>query len=116
NEGNIFRFLTKPCPPELLCRVLEDAQKQYRLVTAERELLSKTLSGTIKLLTDILSIVEPQSFGRAQSLRDSIARLTGKLSVANAWEIHLAVMLAPIGFVTIPPDVLLKFRTGQPLS
>jgi len=36
NEGHIFRFLTKPCPPETLLRALADAVSQYRLLTAEK--------------------------------------------------------------------------------
>jgi DNA-binding NtrC family response regulator len=51
NEGNIFRFLIKPCPQEILGKALEDALGQYRLINAEKDLLSKTLSGSIKLLT-----------------------------------------------------------------
>jgi response regulator RpfG family c-di-GMP phosphodiesterase len=116
NEGNIFRFLTKPCPPDMLTRALQDAQAQYRLVTAEKELLNKTLNGSIKLLTDILSMVDNQSFGRARTLRDAITAVTARLCVENAWEIHLAVMLASIGYVTIPPETLVKSHAGQPLS
>jgi response regulator RpfG family c-di-GMP phosphodiesterase len=116
NEGNIFRFLTKPCPTAILSKALTDALEQYRLVTAEKELLNKTLGGSIKLLTDILSTVDSASFGRAQAMRDSINSIAGKLQLPNPWELHLAVMLAPIGNVTIPPDVLLKSRAGLPLS
>ena len=116
NEGNIFRFLTKPCPPDVLGKAVADALEQYRLVTAEKELLNKTLSGSIKLLTDILSMVEPQSFGRAQTVRDTISSVAEKLHLNNAWEIHLAIMLAPIGYVTIPPETLVKSRSGQRLS
>jgi len=116
NEGNIFRFLTKPCPPELLSKALKDAQDQYRLVTAERELLNKTLNGSIKLLTDILALVETQSFGRDQALREAIATVADRLHVENAWEIHLAVMLASIGYVTVPPETLVKSRRNQKLT
>src|SRR4030042_1805929 len=45
NEGNIFRFLTKPCPPDILSRALDMGIEQYRLITAERELLEQTLKG-----------------------------------------------------------------------
>jgi CheY-like chemotaxis protein len=114
NEGNIFRFLTKPCPPDVLTHALKDAQAQYRLVTAQKELLNNTLNGSIKLLTDILSMVDHQSFGRAQTLRDAITAVTARLYVENAWEIHLAVMLASIGYVTVPPETLIKSRAGQP--
>ena len=116
NEGNIFRFLTKPCPAEVLSKAVEDGRAQYRLVTAEKELLNKTLSGSIKLLTDILSMMEPQSFGRAQTMRDVITRVTKQYNSDNDWEIHLAAMLAPIGYVTIPPETLVRSRTGEALS
>jgi response regulator RpfG family c-di-GMP phosphodiesterase len=116
NEGNIFRFLTKPCPPEVLSKALDDALAQYRLVVAEKELLNKTLSGSIKLLTDILSIVDTPSFGRTQVLRDMIAEAADKLGIKNGWEIHLAVMLAPIGYVTVPPETMVKARAGEVLS
>lgn len=112
NEGNIFRFLTKPCSPEILGKVVADALAQYRLVTAEKELLNKTLSGSIKLLNDILSMIEPQSFGRAQTLRATIISVAKKFKAENEWEIPLAAMLAPIGNVTIPPELLLRARSG----
>ncbi|MBU1707079.1 response regulator [bacterium] len=43
NEGRIFRFLTKPCPPESLNKVLMAGIKEFRLVKAERKLLEKAL-------------------------------------------------------------------------
>src|SRR3954463_14260156 len=116
NEGNIFRFLTKPVPPEVLTKALDDALAQHQLIIAEKELLNKTLNGSIKLLTDILSIVDTPSFGRTQSLRDLVAEATAKLGLSNAWEIHLAVMLAPIGYVTVPAETMLKARAGEKLS
>jgi len=116
NEGNIFRFLTKPCPPEILGKAIDDALAQYRLVTAEKELLNNTLSGSIKLLTDILSMTEPLSFGRAQAMRDVIAAVTRKFQADNDWEIHLAAMLAPIGSVTIPAEILIRSRNDRVLS
>jgi len=37
NEGNIFRFITKPCPLEQLNRSLHEAYRQYRLQQLEKE-------------------------------------------------------------------------------
>lgn len=51
NEGNVFRFLTKPCSHELLLNSLESAVEQYRLVTVEKVLLEK-----IKKMEKILPI------------------------------------------------------------
>jgi response regulator RpfG family c-di-GMP phosphodiesterase len=116
NEGNIFRFLTKPCALDILGKVIEGALEQSRLVNSEKELLNKTLSGSIKLLTDILSMIETQSFGRAQSMREVIVGVTRKFKTDNDWEIPLAFMLAPIGSVTVPPELLLRARTGVKLT
>ncbi len=116
NEGNIFRFLTKPCPLNILGKAIEDGLAQYRLVMAEKELLNKTLSGSIKLLTDVLSMMDPQSFGRAQTMRDVITSVTRKFKLDNDWETHLAAMLASIGCVTIPPETLLRARNNERLS
>jgi response regulator RpfG family c-di-GMP phosphodiesterase len=116
NEGGLFRFLTKPCPPKELAKALDDGLTQYRLIVSEKELLNKTLNGSIRLLTDILSLLDGGSFGRNHGLRDAIAKLTGKLQLPNAWEIHLAVMLAPIGHVTVPPELFIKSRSGHSLS
>src|SRR5689334_15278671 len=45
NNGNLFRFLTKPCQPDELCRALDDALRQHELITAEQTLLERTLQG-----------------------------------------------------------------------
>ena len=41
NEGNIFRFLTKPCDKQTLIAALTAGLTQYRLVTSEKDLLEK---------------------------------------------------------------------------
>jgi DNA-binding NtrC family response regulator len=38
NQGNVFRFLIKPCPAYVLNRALEESVEQYRLRRREREL------------------------------------------------------------------------------
>ncbi len=43
NEGNIFRFLTKPCAPADLVRALDDAVDQARLLTADTLLVERKL-------------------------------------------------------------------------
>jgi len=116
NEGQIFRFLTKPCPGEALTRTLHAALQQYGLVTAERDLLENTLSGAIKLVTDILSMVDPDSFGRAVALRESAGAIARTLAIDDPWEVELAAMLAPIGTVAVPPETLAKVRAGESLD
>ena len=116
NKGHVFQFLTKPCPPEMLALALEAGLKQYRLVTAERDLLEKTLSGSIKVLTDILALIDPRSFGGGELLRDYTRTFVKSLKINQTWEFEVAAMLSQIGFVTIPPGVIQKARAGHGLS
>lgn len=116
NEGHIFRFLTKPCPPEVFAKALEAGLEQYRLVTAEKELLSKTLSGSIKVLTDVLALVNPTAFGRASRVRRLVGQLCRQLGVEQSWMIEIAAMLSQLGCVAVPSEILEKIYRGEPLS
>lgn len=116
NKGNLFRFLTKPCLPEELSSALEIAVRQYQLVTAERELLEKTLTGSVQLLTEILSLVNPTAFGYASRIQRYIQHMVTQLQLPNTWEFEIAAMLSQIGCVTLPAEVLRKIYADQPLS
>lgn len=116
NEGNIFRFLTKPCPHDALAQALDEAVKQYRLITAEKELLEKTLNGSVTLLVDLLSLVNPKVFGRASRLRSYVRQISQKLGLKKGWLYELAAMMSQIGSVTVPQDILEKAGLGLELT
>jgi response regulator RpfG family c-di-GMP phosphodiesterase len=116
NEGNLFRFLSKPCPPEVLSTALEACVRQYRLVLSERELLEKTLGGSVKVLTEILGLVNPAAFSRASRIRRSVQQMVRALELPNGWQFELAAMLSQIGCLTLPHEILEKIEAGQPLS
>lgn len=116
NDGQIFRFLTKPCPPDQFAAALDAALEQHRLVTAERELLSKTLAGSVRMLTEVLSLVNPAAFGRASRVRQLVRRLCEQLQLADTWQIELAAMLSQIGCVAVPDEILAKVDRGETLT
>lgn len=116
NEGSIFRFLTKPCPPERLAATLAAALEQHRLITAERELLENTLNGSVRALTDILSLLAPETFGRGQQLREQVRAVAESLKLPNIWELEMAAMLHGLGQVTLPAEVAARTRLGAALS
>src|SRR5688572_31390183 len=116
NQGNVFRFLSKPCTSEMLGLALDAALHQHQLIVAEKELLEKTLNGSVKVLTEILSMIDPQSFGRTQTLQECVQRMAKAMSIDKTWQLEAAAMLSHIGYVTVPPDVLGKVRLGQKLT
>jgi CheY-like chemotaxis protein len=116
NEGNIFRFLTKPCNKETMARTLTAGLIQYRLVRAEKELLERTLSGSIRVLTEVLSLVNPAAFGRALRLRRYISHIVEKLSLPSPWRFEIAAMMSQLGCVTLPTETVEAVYAGQKLS
>lgn len=116
NEGNVFQFLNKPCTMAVLTAALENSVRQYRLITAERELLEKTLNGSVRLLVDVLAMVDPVSFGDGQILRDHMRSCLTGFNVENSWEFEMAAQLVPLGTATVPRALVEKQRAGQPLS
>ena len=116
NEGNIFRFLAKPCDRELMSRTLTAALVQYRLITAEKELLERTLHGSIEVLTEVLSLINPAAFGRAMRARRYIHHLVKVLGLENGWQYEIAALMSQLGCVTLPPETIDAVYARQELS
>ena len=116
NEGNIFRFLTKPCEKEVLGKALTTGLLQYRLVTAEKELLENTLMGSIKVLTDVLSAASPEAFGRSMRIARCVRHLVGKFGLPSPWRFEAAAMLSQLGCVTLDPELIQAAYAGETLS
>ncbi|KAA3618934.1 MAG: response regulator [Calditrichaeota bacterium] len=116
NEGNIFRFLTKPCQPELLENAVEAGIEQFRLINAERELLENTLTGCIKMFSEVLSLSQPDAFSRASRLRHYINLMASHLELENKWQYKLAAVLSQIGFISLPTDLLKKLNEHVDLT
>ncbi len=116
NKGKIFRFLTKPCSTEDLFSNIKDAVRQYELITAEKELLGKTLGGSIKVLTDLLALAKPLAFNKTQRIRNLSRNIYSELEIDHKWQIEIAATLSQIGCVTLPDDILKKVYKGLVLS
>jgi response regulator RpfG family c-di-GMP phosphodiesterase len=118
NQGQVFRMLLKPVDHETMTAALTDCVTQYRLVVSGRELLERTLNGSVKTLTDVLSLASPGAFGRANRMSRVAAAVldVAKLEVAQRWAVELAVMLSQIGAVALPPAVADKLDLGADLN
>ncbi|MCB0212678.1 MAG: response regulator, partial [Anaerolineae bacterium] len=92
NKGYLFRFLVKPCSLADMTEALTTGLEQYRLRTAERDVLEKTLKGSIELLTDVLNQLNPVAFKRTVRLRTIVQKLVSHLKLEDAWQYELAAM------------------------
>jgi response regulator RpfG family c-di-GMP phosphodiesterase len=116
NRGQIFRFLTKPCPPEELQAALGDAVAQHRLITSERVLLEQTLVGSVRALSEVLALVHPEVFGPSMRQHARVRAVAGQLRLPDAWQAEVASMLSSVGYVVLPTDVATKLRAGAELT
>lgn len=116
NKGQIFRFLNKPCQMETMRGALQAAVRQHELIVAEKELLEKTLNGSVQLLTEMLSLADAPLLHHNQQVRECLRELAKAISFERLWEIEVAAMLAPIGLMTLPPELAFHAHAGHQLA
>jgi len=116
NDGGVFRFLTKPCPTKKLRAALDDALAQHRLLTAERDIKERTLTGIVQVLGEILSMAQPSAFSRAMRCRELALATCRELQREEPWQMEVAVMLSQLGWITVPEQTLERWRRGDRLE
>jgi len=116
NEGNIFRFLAKPCVPDVLTEAITSGLAQYRLVTSEKDLLENTLNGSIKVLTDVLSAVSPAAFGKSVRVTRCVRHLVARFRLPYSWYFEAAAMLSQLGCIMLDPKLIQTAHVGTHLS
>jgi response regulator RpfG family c-di-GMP phosphodiesterase len=116
NNARIFRFLTKPCPPDQLKSAVEAGVIQNRLIRAERSILKETLIGCIKALIDVLAIANPAAFGRASRVKRLAMEFADTLKCQDFWQLEAAAMLSQIGYLSLPTQLVEKLYCGEQLT
>lgn len=116
NDGQIFRFLNKPCSSKDLKSVLDLAIKQHQLISAEKELLQKTLKGSVKLLTDALAITSPLAFSCAKRVHKRVAQVSSVLALNDTWDLEIASLLSQLGTISLNDETLKKMYYGTDLN
>ena len=116
NEGSIFRFLTKPSDKDTLTSALHAGIAQFRMIRTEKDLLERTLRGSIQVLTEVLSLINPEAFGRTVRIRRYVNHIASKLGWESPWRFEIAAMLSQLGCITLHPDTLAAVAKGEELS
>jgi response regulator RpfG family c-di-GMP phosphodiesterase len=116
NEGQIFRYLTKPCAPDQLRTAIEAGVAHHRLLVAEKVLLQETLIGCIRALIDILAITNPVAFGRATRVKRLATELAAAMDTTGFWQLEAAAMLSQIGYISLPTELVEKLYYGKRLT
>jgi response regulator RpfG family c-di-GMP phosphodiesterase len=116
NAGQIFRFLTKPCSTAVLVTSLALAIRQYNLLTAEKELLNKTVKGSIMVMAELLSLANAAAFSSGYRIKPMVKQIAKDLQLPGLWQYEVAALMSQIGCITLPGDILHKLHAGITLS
>jgi FixJ family two-component response regulator len=116
NLGNLFRFLLKPCPSAQLRSAVQAAVEHHRIMTSERDLLQRTLVGSIRALAQVLAIADPTAFGRIGRLKELALAVAGSLGLHETWPIEYAALVCQLGNVTLTDDTARKLYGGLPTT
>lgn len=109
-------FMLKPFNRDQLIYTVRNTLERQRLIVAERSLLAETLAGSVKVLVDVLMLSTPEVFGDTGRVRTWMKMILEGMKPANAWQLNIAAMLYPIGYISLPPELIAKIVAGKKLS
>lgn len=97
NQGNVCRFLTKPCAMTALETAIREALELRQSVHHLVETQLRTVAGAVEVLSKIIQMVKPECHALAQRLSQRMRELALETLQPNLWELEAAAMLAPLG-------------------
>ncbi|MFC1606463.1 response regulator [Candidatus Latescibacterota bacterium] len=109
-------YITKPVSPPTVQARVKTHIELFNSRNSIEQMLSKTLMGSIKLLSDILALANPQAFSQASRLKRYARDIAAYLKLSEVWKYEMAALLSQIGCVTIPHDILEKILADEKLT
>lgn len=99
NEGNVCRFLTKPCSLQVLEAAIWEALDLRQTLHQLLDVQFRMVAGVVEVLSKVIQMVHPESHALAQRLRQRMRELALEMIHPDFWELEVAAMLAPLGAV-----------------
>lgn len=116
NQGQIYRFLQKPTRAPALAEILREGLELYHLRSAKTELLEDTVRGSVRVLIEMMSLVNPLAFSRSERMGKIVQHLSRELKLVEPWEFEVAALLSHLGTVTLPPAMIEKEFNGAEMN
>ncbi len=115
NQGNVFRFLSKPCSKEDLAKALRDGVEQFALIKSQRELhtlvrLQKLMDGVVIGLSTLVEKRDPYTAGHQRRVAQLACAIAARMGFGDEQleALRVAALLHDIGKVYVPSDFLNK--------
>ena len=103
NQGEIFRFLLKPCPRNDLIAAIDAAVARHQVLVRERRLDGQTLEGTVHAFRQMAAAVDPTAPARAKRIFQRSVELAAAADVSvPSWDLECACELLQAGIIGLP--------------
>ncbi len=79
-------------------------------------MLENTLMGSIKVLTDVLSLANPAAFGRSKRIAQYVQHMVAELHLQSPWKYEVAAMLSQLGCVALESELIDAAYGGKKLT
>lgn len=116
NQGNIFKFLVKPCSYKVMAAAFIDALKEYRTIRAKISKHKQNYTGVVAGFIHIIKLLKPSFLSTRKNLELYISAISANLSPDTINDFQLSVLLAALNFDTISPEISQKIQEGTTLN
>jgi response regulator RpfG family c-di-GMP phosphodiesterase len=117
NDGQIFRFLVKPCATPDLIAALDAAVAHYDANATDRSVRAQILMGTMEALFAMATTVDPSAAARAERVRRYALTLVPHAAGAvQPAIVERAVQLAQLGSISLSPDTRAHLSGGRRIT
>ncbi len=109
-------YVTKPFEVR---EVIERVRTHLELAWTRRELeitLDQTLTGSIKVITDFMGIVNPNAFSRGIRIKQNMTSIVDVLKLEPKRWFELAAVLSQLGVASLPQTLQEKYSCRKTLS
>jgi CheY-like chemotaxis protein len=109
-------YVNKPFQPEeILARVYTHLDLAHTRKDLEKT-LSQTLTGTMRMLMDVFTMVQPHLFSWAQKMHYGMKKQSRVLLLKESWIYEMAGMLLPLGMLAMSSQLLERLAQGDVLT
>jgi CheY-like chemotaxis protein len=117
-QAGAVDYITKPFRPEEVFARVEVHLELRRTKQEVQGLLGKTLTGSIRLMMDLLIMTQPLLVQQSHRIRKYAKEILNRMgySAQDAWCIEVAVMLSQIGCLALEKSLMDKIVAGKPLT
>jgi CheY-like chemotaxis protein len=116
NDGQVFRYLIKPCSTDTLIVTLETAVRHRELMRAAAAEVAGAVDGAISGLLRMLAQVEPGALTRADRVRQHASELAATVDgFKGGADVERAAELSQLGVLSLDEETRHDLERGSPL-